>query len=175
MALVELLLSPLPAHVRTARLVVVAAARRAGLDDEHVDELRLALGEACSRAVALHARHAPDTPVTVTVTDNPGGLTVTVADAGPAAGPVPDDLAGGLFDGPDDDDGDDRATPTSRWPSSPGWSTRSRSPAARPAPSSPCAGRSRPVRSARPARRRRAAAAGLTAPLRTAPTRRAAV
>jgi hypothetical protein len=35
MALVELLLSPLPAHVRTARLVVVAAARRAGLDDGH--------------------------------------------------------------------------------------------------------------------------------------------
>ncbi len=44
MALVELLLTPLPAHVRTARLVVVAAARRAGLDDERVDELRLALG-----------------------------------------------------------------------------------------------------------------------------------
>ena len=37
MALVELLLSPLPSHVRTARLVAVAAARRAGLDDERVD------------------------------------------------------------------------------------------------------------------------------------------
>ena len=69
MALVELLLSPLPAHVRTARLVVVAAARRAGLDDGLVDELRLALGEACSRAVGLHARHAPDQPVRVTVDD----------------------------------------------------------------------------------------------------------
>ena len=106
MALVELLLSPLPAHVRTARLVVVTAARRAGLADEHVDELRLALGEACSRAVALHARHAADTPVSVTVTDNPGGLTVTVSDCGPAAGPVPDDLAGGLFDGSDEGDGE---------------------------------------------------------------------
>ena len=37
MALVELLLTPLPAHVRTARLVGVAAARRAGLDDELID------------------------------------------------------------------------------------------------------------------------------------------
>src|SRR5688500_11722659 len=99
MALVELLLSPLPAHVRTARLVVVAAARRAGMDDELVDELRLALGEACSRAVGLHARHAPGTPVKVTVRDDPGGLIVTVTDVGPAAGPVPDDLVGGLLDG----------------------------------------------------------------------------
>ncbi len=98
MALVELLLTPLPAHVRTARLVAVAAARRAGLDDELVDELRLALGEACSRAVGLHARHATEVPVQVTVSDDPGSLTVTVTDRGPAAGPVPDDLAGGLLE-----------------------------------------------------------------------------
>ena len=102
MALVELLLSPLPAHVRTARLVVVAAARRAGLDDELVDELRLALGEACSRAVGLHRRHAPEVPVKVTVSDDPSGLTVTVVDSGPAAGPAPDDLAEGLLESGDD-------------------------------------------------------------------------
>ena len=103
MALVELLLSPLPAHVRTARLVVVAAARRAGLEDGLVDELRLALGEACSRAVALHGRHAPGTPVRVTIDDRPGDLVVTVSDAGPAAGPAPDDLAEGLFESGDPD------------------------------------------------------------------------
>lgn len=102
MALVELLLPPLPAHVRTARLVVVAAARRAGLEDEHIDELRLALGEACSRAVGLHAQHAHDQPVKVTVSDDPGGLVVTVTDLGPAAGPAPDDLAEGLFEGDGD-------------------------------------------------------------------------
>ena len=58
MALVELLLSPLPSHVRTARLVVLAAARRAGLEDGLVDEIRLAVSESTSRAVALNARHA---------------------------------------------------------------------------------------------------------------------
>ena len=98
MALVELTLAPLPAHVRTARLVGVAAARRAGLDAELVDELRLALGEACSRAVGLHVRHARDVPVRVTVSDDPGGLTITVTDQGPAAGPLPEDPAGDILD-----------------------------------------------------------------------------
>lgn len=105
MALVELLLAPLPAHVRTARLVTVAASRRAGLVDELVDELRLAVGEAASRAVGLHARHAPHLPVRITIEDGPGGLVVTVTDRGPAAGPLTDDLADeivGAHDGDDD-------------------------------------------------------------------------
>lgn len=103
MASVELLLSPLPSHVRTARLVVVAAARRAGLEDGHVDELRLAVGEAASRAVALNARHAPATPVRLLVHDDPSRLAVSVTDAGPAAGPVPDDLSEGLLAGDEDE------------------------------------------------------------------------
>lgn len=101
MALVELLLSPLPAHVRTARLVTVTAARRAGLEDELVDELRFAVGEAAGRAVGLHALHAPDELVRISVEDGPTGLTVTVVDAGPAAGPVPDDVAAVLVEGGD--------------------------------------------------------------------------
>lgn len=101
MALVDLLLSPLPAHVRTARLVAVAAARRAGLEDEFVDELRLAVGEACSRAVGLHARHAPVSPVRMTITDDADGLTLSVVDVGPAAGPVPDNVGKDLLAGPD--------------------------------------------------------------------------
>ena len=100
MASVELLLSALPAHVRTARLVGVAAARRAGLDDDFVADLRLALGEACSRAVALHAEHAPDELVKVVVRDDPGGLTVEVTDVGPPADP---DLVGS-FEAIGDDD-----------------------------------------------------------------------
>ena len=111
MAVVELHLSPLPAHVRTARLVVVAAARRAGLEDRLVDELRLALGEACSRAVGLHARHAPDVPVVVSITDDPGRLIVSVVDAGPAAGPAPDDLTEGLFRSDGSADGEQLVAP----------------------------------------------------------------
>lgn len=109
MALVELLLSPLPSHVRTARLVVLAAARRAGLEDGLVDELRLAVSEACSRAVGLNARHAAEVPVKVLVSDDPSGLTLSVTDAGPAAGPAVDDLSEGLLAGTRD--ADDTADP----------------------------------------------------------------
>ncbi len=102
MAVVELLLPALTSHVRTARLVGVAVARRAGLGDEQVDEVRLALGEACGRAVSLHARHAPAQRVEITIEDDVRGLTITVADQGPAAGPAVHDVAGDMLDTPAD-------------------------------------------------------------------------
>jgi len=107
MALVELLLAPLPAHVRTARLVVLAAARRAGLEDGLVDEIRLAVSESTSRAVALNARHAAEVPVKILVSDDPTGLTLSVTDAGPRAGPGLDDLSEELLAGQDADDAAD--------------------------------------------------------------------
>jgi anti-sigma regulatory factor (Ser/Thr protein kinase) len=106
MALVELRLPPLAVHVRTARLVVVAAARRAGIEDGLVDELRFAVGEACSRAMGLHARYAPDSPVRILVDDSPAGLVVSVIDEGPAAGPVPDDPSAGLLEDASEEDAD---------------------------------------------------------------------
>jgi anti-sigma regulatory factor (Ser/Thr protein kinase) len=79
MPTVRLSFSPAPAHVRTARLVGVAVARRAGVPEELLEEIRLAIGEACSRAVALHrsnglpdlveVRMADDVRFTVQVTD----------------------------------------------------------------------------------------------------------
>ncbi len=101
MAVVELLLSPLASHVRTARLVSVTAARRAGLQDDLVDELRLAVGEACSRAVGLHTRHGIEALVRVRIEDGTAGLVVSVADSGPPVGPMPDDVSAGIVDGGD--------------------------------------------------------------------------
>lgn len=87
MPTVELLVPPSPAHVRTARLVAVAAARRAGLPEDLLDEVRLGVGEACARAVSVHLEHLSDAPVRVAVVDELGLLTVTVTDAGPPPEP----------------------------------------------------------------------------------------
>lgn len=93
MATVELRFTPLPAHVRTARLVAAAVARRGGIDDEVLDEVRLAVGEACSRAVDLHRRYCPDVPVQVALTDGPDRFRVEVTDCVDDADPDADPLA----------------------------------------------------------------------------------
>ncbi len=87
MPTVSLRFSALPSHVRTARLVAAAVARRSGLDETLLDEVRLAVGEACSRAVELHRRHNPHEPVLVELTDSPGRFAVAVTDAGGTDGP----------------------------------------------------------------------------------------
>ncbi|HEV3172238.1 MAG TPA: ATP-binding protein [Actinocrinis sp.] len=85
---VVLRFAPLPEHVRTARLVAVALARRAGVEDGLLDEVRLAVGEACSRAVGLHRAAAPDVPVVVHLDDGRERFGVEVVDA-VSGGPVP--------------------------------------------------------------------------------------
>ncbi|MGH3328065.1 MAG: ATP-binding protein [Streptomycetales bacterium] len=85
MATVELRFSALPSHVRTARLVAAAVARRAGVDESILDEMRLAVGEACSRAVSLHRLSRPDEPVVVTLVDESRRFSIEVSDCVPAA------------------------------------------------------------------------------------------
>jgi serine/threonine-protein kinase RsbW len=89
MATVEVTFTPLPAHVRTARLVATAVARRSGVDEELLDEVRLAVGEACSRAVEAHRRHCPAEPVRIEMTDLGERFEVIVRDS------VPTDQDGG--------------------------------------------------------------------------------
>lgn len=83
MAMVEVAFTPLPAHVRTARLVAVAVARRSGVADSLLDEVRLAVGEACSRAVEAHRQHCPAEPVKIALTDTGGRFEVVVTDSAP--------------------------------------------------------------------------------------------
>ncbi len=83
MSTVEVTFTPLPAHVRTARLVATAVARRSGVDEELLDEVRLAVGEACSRAVEAHRRHCPAEPVRIEMTDQGERFVVVVSDHAP--------------------------------------------------------------------------------------------
>jgi anti-sigma regulatory factor (Ser/Thr protein kinase) len=82
MSTVHLSFTPDPAYVRTVRLVAAAVARRAGVADELLDEVRLAIGEACTRAVALHRRHELTDLIDVSMSDG-GRFTVRVTDRGP--------------------------------------------------------------------------------------------
>ncbi len=91
---VRLSFTPAAAHVRTARLVGVAVARKAGVSADLFDEIRLAVGEACSRAVALHRQHGLPDLVDVLIEDDED-FTVRVTDRAPieaALGPALPDL-----------------------------------------------------------------------------------
>jgi anti-sigma regulatory factor (Ser/Thr protein kinase) len=84
MATVEVSFTPLPAHVRTARLVATAVARRSGVDESLLDEVRLAVGEACSRAVEAHRKYCPSQPIRVELSDDGERFEVVVTDAAPS-------------------------------------------------------------------------------------------
>ena len=74
-----------PEHVRTARLVAVAVARRAGMDEVRLDEIRLAVGEMCARAVRRSLQCADGT--------RPGDVLVELDDQGPTLDVVVTDSA----------------------------------------------------------------------------------
>ena len=102
MATVELRFVALPSHVRTARLIAGVLARRAGVHEAVVDEIKLAVGEACSRAVGVHASSCPDEQVIVRgidgVKDFAGlpAFVLEVEDHGPPGADVPRDETGAL-------------------------------------------------------------------------------
>ena len=92
--------TPLPVHVRTARLVATAVARRSGVQEALLDEVRLAVGEACSRAVEAHRAHCPAEPVRIELTGTDGRFEVVVTDAA-----ARDDDGRGLAAGPGGENG----------------------------------------------------------------------
>jgi anti-sigma regulatory factor (Ser/Thr protein kinase) len=107
MAQVSLRFPPSPDVVRTARLVAVAAARRGWLTEDRLDELRLAVGEICARAVRRCAAVpvaalGPDPRVTLEIDDDGRALVVRVSDPAPVA-PAPEP-APAHGDGPGDAD-----------------------------------------------------------------------
>lgn len=84
MATVEVTFTPLPAHVRTARLVATAVARRSGVPETLLDEVRLAVGEACSSAVEAHRVNCPGEPVRIALSGCDGRFEIEVINAGTA-------------------------------------------------------------------------------------------
>ncbi|MEU0369068.1 ATP-binding protein [Streptomyces sp. NPDC006283] len=106
MAIVELRFSAQPEHVRTARLVAAAVARRAGVDEAVLDEVRLAVGEACSRAVGLHRSHGITAPVRVVLSEEEKTFSIEVGDEVPMSGAGSAAVSGNGGDAPEDLDAD---------------------------------------------------------------------
>ena len=94
--------TPLPAHVRTARFIAASVARRAGVSETVLDEVRLAVSEACSLAVRLHRASAPDVPVELRMIEEEKRFRIQVVDAVPRTRPADDDVYAALDIGDDD-------------------------------------------------------------------------
>jgi serine/threonine-protein kinase RsbW len=86
---VELHIGALPVHVRTARLVAASLGRRVGLEAAAIDEVKLAVGEACSRAVTVHHATGAMEPIIVQFRDDDDVLEVAVLDCGPGGERLP--------------------------------------------------------------------------------------
>jgi serine/threonine-protein kinase RsbW len=73
-----------PEFIATVRLVVasVASDRRA-LADERIDDLKLAVSEACTNAIEANRSVHPDAPVHVELWEAPDRLEVIIEDCGP--------------------------------------------------------------------------------------------
>src|SRR5262249_34629473 len=78
MPTVEMTFTPLPAHVRTARLVATAVARRSGVPEALLDEVRPVVAEPCFRAVGLHRELCLAERVKFALTGLGGGFEVVV-------------------------------------------------------------------------------------------------
>jgi len=112
LAVVHLEFPPEPALLGTVRLVVGIVARKAGVDEEGVEDLKVAVSETCAVAVGDLAWAGLSTPIELDLVEEPDRSGVEVRDRAPAehAPSVPEDgevddrqfglaLVGALVDG----------------------------------------------------------------------------
>ncbi|MGH8910753.1 MAG: ATP-binding protein [Egibacteraceae bacterium] len=86
---VELQLPADTQYVGLARLVVTVAARNAGMAEERVEDLKIAVSEATTNAINAHHRYERNSPVVLQFgPSGDGWFEVTVVDAGPGFDPM---------------------------------------------------------------------------------------
>lgn len=94
---------PDASSIRTARLFASAVARHYGCDESAVEDIKLAISEACTNAVRLHSDVDLNTSVLIRARESEGSLRFEVLDAAaqPEGDHPADDMtpAGGLFEG----------------------------------------------------------------------------
>ncbi len=91
MSLVELAIPSGSVYVGVARLAVASLAREAGLGEEAVDDLKIAVSEACANAVLSNQKVGASSPVDIGFERSQSAVIVSVADRGPVYEPTPAD------------------------------------------------------------------------------------
>ena len=94
MAAVEIAIPPRSVYVAVVRLAVASLARTAGLDEDRVDDLRIAVSEACTNAVLAHEEAGRSEPVVVAWDDQPDQLVIEVRGHVPAPDSPSEDSEG---------------------------------------------------------------------------------
>ena len=96
-------IAPEPEHVRTARLFAASVARHFNVDEDKVDDLKVAISEACTNSFRAHTAASISDPVLVVASRADDGVRFSVVDAGegfePPATGSDHTPAGGLFEG----------------------------------------------------------------------------
>ena len=83
MATVRLEIPPRSPYVGVVRLAISSLARSAGLDEEKVDDIKIAVSEACANAVLNNEESGSDDPVSITWEEGNEEVRILVADRGP--------------------------------------------------------------------------------------------
>lgn len=89
MATVEIEIPPRSVYVGVVRLAVASLARSAGLDEEVVDDLKIAVSEACANSVLGLESTGSDERISITFTDDGPSLVLEVADRAPQPSDAP--------------------------------------------------------------------------------------
>ena len=78
-------------YVGVVRLALASVARAANLDEEKVEDLRMAVSEACANAVLAHEEADANAPVTIIWREESDRILVEVGDRGRGRVPDPED------------------------------------------------------------------------------------
>jgi serine/threonine-protein kinase RsbW len=87
---VELEIPARSPYVGVVRLALAALARAAGLDEERVDDLKIAVSEACSRAVLATEAGGSAGGVSISWSDDGARVVIEVSDRATTADDAPD-------------------------------------------------------------------------------------
>jgi anti-sigma regulatory factor (Ser/Thr protein kinase) len=91
-ATVRLAIPPEPRLLGTVRLVVGIVARKAGMGEEGIEDLKVAVSETCAVAVGDLSRAGRLDPIEIDLVEWPDRFGIEVRDRAPAPVPAPGDL-----------------------------------------------------------------------------------